>query len=376
MPTLLVTGGAGFIGCNFVRLALAQPATRVVVLDKLTYAGRLENLAEVAGHPDYAFVHGDIADRATVRQLFATHRPEVVLNFAAESHVDRSIDDPSAFVETNVRGCFELLEAARHHAATLAPTERAAFRFLHVSTDEVFGSLGPAGKFTETTPYAPNSPYAASKAAADHLVRAYHHTYGLPTLVTNCSNNFGPFQFPEKLIPLMILNALEGKSLPVYGDGKNVRDWLHVDDHCRGIWSALERGAAGESYNLGGEQERTNVEVVAAICEAVEAVLPASENPAIAAAGKRGYRELVVYVTDRPGHDRRYAIDPTKANTELGWTPNHDFDTGLRATVRWYLDHRDWCAAVQQEGTRERIGLGAAPTTSKPTPTTKQGAPV
>jgi dTDP-glucose 4,6-dehydratase len=358
--TLLITGGAGFIGCNFVRAALAHDDVRVVVLDKLTYAGRPENLDEVSGDPRFTFVLGDIADRAMVREVFSRYLPTAVLNFAAESHVDRSIDDPSDFVETNIRGCFELLEAARQHLAGSSEADRRGFRFLHVSTDEVFGSLGEAGRFCETTPYAPNSPYAASKAAADLLVRAYHHTYGLPTLVTNCSNNFGPYQFPEKLIPLMILNGIEGRDLPVYGDGRNVRDWLHVADHCSGLWAVLERGRVGEGYNLGGECERTNLEVVAAICDALEAELPARENEALLRRDKAAYSELVTYVRDRPGHDRRYAIDPGKAQEDLGWQARHDFASGLRDTVRWYLEHRDWCRAVQQPSSRDRIGLGNA----------------
>jgi dTDP-glucose 4,6-dehydratase len=359
--TWLVTGGAGFIGSNFVRLVLAERTARVVVLDKLTYAGSLESLRDVERNPRFVFERGDIADRACVGRVYREHSPSAVVNFAAESHVDRSIDDPTDFVETNVRGAFELLEGARRFLGGRSEAERERFRLLHVSTDDVFGSLGPEGRFEETTPYAPNSPYAASKAAADHLVRAYHHTSGLPVLLTNCSNNFGPFQFPEKLIPLMILNAVEAKPLPVYGDGRNVRDWLHVEDHCSGLLAALERGTPGRSYNLGGEQERTNLEVVDSICAAVEAELPAAENPRLRAAGKRVYRDLVTFVTDRPGHDQRYAIDPSRAHAELGWKASRSFEDGLRATVRWYLDHRDWCAAVQHEGSRERLGLGVKP---------------
>jgi dTDP-glucose 4,6-dehydratase len=356
--TWVVTGGAGFIGCNFVRLALHERGVRVVVLDKLTYAGSLESLRDVAAHPRFVFERGDIADRDCVTKVFREHAPAALVNFAAESHVDRSIDDPTDFVQTNVRGAFELLEGARRFLAGRDAGERERFRLLHVSTDEVFGSLGADGRFEETTPYAPSSPYAASKAAADHFVRAYHHTYGLPAIVTNCSNNFGPFQFPEKLIPLMILNAVEARSLPVYGDGRNVRDWLHVEDHCRGLLLALERGEPGRSYNLGGEQERTNLEVVEGICAAVEAELPASANARLRAAGKGAYQELVTFVTDRPGHDRRYAIDPSRAHAELGWQATRSFEAGLRETVRWYLDHREWCAAVQHEGARARLGLG------------------
>jgi len=341
METLLVTGGAGFIGCNFVRLVLAETQARVVVLDKLTYAGSLENLADVLGDPRLVFIQGDIADRVEVRRAFAEHRPDAVVNFAAESHVDRSIEDAGAFIQTNIVGAFELLEAARRNM-----TE--GFRFLHVSTDEVYGSLGPTGAFSETTPYAPNSPYAASKAGADHLVRAWHETYGLPALITNCSNNYGPYQFPEKLIPLMILNAMEGKSLPIYGDGGNVRDWIYVEDHCRGVFAALQKGRPGEKYNLGGRSERTNLQIVDALCEILDAERPAA----------RSYKELKTFVPDRPGHDRRYAIDDEKARTELGWEPRQSFESGLRATVLWYLQNRAWCDAVQSgKYGRERLGL-------------------
>jgi dTDP-glucose 4,6-dehydratase len=362
MDTLLVTGGAGFIGCNFVRLVLAETPARVVVLDKLTYAGRRENLAGLAGDSPFAgnceLIVGDIADRATVRRLFAERRPTAVVNFAAESHVDRSIDDPGAFLQTNVVGAFELLEAARHHWAALPAGERERFRFLHVSTDEVYGSLGPTGAFTEETAYAPNSPYSASKAAADHLVRAWGETYRLPVLLTNCSNNYGPHQFPEKLIPLMILNALEGRPLPIYGDGGNVRDWIHVEDHCRGVLQALQRGVPGGRYNLGGRSERTNLQIVDAICDGLEAERPAADNPALAARGLRSYRDLKTFVADRPGHDRRYAIDDTKARAELDWAPRYAFAEGLRATIRWYLENLDWCAAVQAgRYQRERLGL-------------------
>ena len=341
METLLVTGGAGFIGCNFVRLVLAETPARVVVLDKLTYAGSLENLADVLGDPRLTFVQGDIADRVEVRKVFAEHRPDAVVNFAAESHVDRSIEDASAFIQTNIVGAFELLEAARRNV-------KDGFRFLHVSTDEVYGSLGPDGAFEETTPYAPNSPYAASKAGADHLVRAYHETYGLPALITNCSNNYGPYQFPEKLIPLMILNAVEGKNLPIYGDGGNVRDWIYVEDHCRGVLAALQKGRPGEKYNLGGRSERTNLQIVDAICGILEEERPPG----------RSYKDLKTFVPDRPGHDRRYAIDDTKARAELGWEPRQSFESGLKATVRWYLHNRAWCDAVQSgKYGRERLGL-------------------
>ena len=359
MDTLVVTGGAGFIGSNFVRLALDElPGTRTVVFDKLTYAGNLANLADVAEHPNYVFVRGDVADRDDVHRLYATHRPTVVVNFAAESHVDRSIEDASSFVRTNVGGTFELLEGARRHVRELPGDRRERFRFLHVSTDEVYGSLGPEGLFSEESPYAPNSPYAASKAAADHFVRAYYETHGLPALLTNCSNNYGPFQFPEKLIPLMIMNAVEGKPLPIYGDGANVRDWIYVEDHCRGVLAALDSGEPGGKYNLGGASERTNLEVVDAICEALERELPAAENPALAERGVASYRDLKTFVPDRPGHDRRYAIDDSRARRELGWAPEHDFASGLAATVRWYLDHRDWCEEIQSGNyRRERLGL-------------------
>ena len=355
METIVVTGGAGFIGSNFVRHALARTEASVVVLDKLTYAGNLESLADVASHPRYAFVRADIADREAVRALFRERRPSAVVNFAAETHVDRSIDDPAAFVRTNVTGTFELLEAARQ---LLRETPGSAFRFLHVSTDEVYGTLGATGAFSETTPYAPNSPYAASKAGADHLARAYHETYRLPVLLTNCSNNYGPFQYPEKLIPLMILNAAEGKDLPIYGDGGNVRDWLYVEDHCEGILLALRKGEPGGKYNIGGGNERTNLQVVDALCAALEAERPAATNSALAARGLRAYADLKTFVPDRPGHDRRYAIDAAKIRRELGWAPRHTFEDGLRETVRWYLANRPWCEAVQS-GTygRERLGL-------------------
>jgi dTDP-glucose 4,6-dehydratase len=355
--TIVVTGGAGFIGSNFVRHALAHADAGVVVLDKLTYAGNLASLADVATHPRYAFVQADIADREAVRALFRERRPSAVVNFAAETHVDRSIDDPAAFVRTNVTGAFELLEAARHLLRE-NPEVAPSFRFLHVSTDEVYGTLGATGVFSEATPYAPNSPYAASKAGADHLVRAYHETYRLPVVLTNCSNNYGPFQFPEKLIPLMILNALEGKDLPIYGDGGNVRDWLYVEDHCEGILLVLRKGQPGGRYNIGGGNERTNLQVVDALCAALEAERPAARNPALAARGLRAYTQLKEFVPDRPGHDRRYAIDAAKIRRELGWAPRHAFEDGLRETVRWYLANRPWCEAVQSgRYRRERLGL-------------------
>lgn len=360
MGTIVVTGGAGFIGSNFVRRALAGSGDRVVVFDALTYAGNLQSLADLAGDPRFAFVQADITDRDAVRAMYRDMRPSAIVNFAAESHVDRSIDDAGAFIRTNVVGTFELLEGARHYlaGAGAGEAERAVFKFLHVSTDEVYGSLGPTGSFSETTPYAPNSPYAASKAAADHLVRAWRETYGLPTLLTNCSNNYGPFQFPEKLIPLMILNALEGKALPIYGDGGNVRDWLYVEDHCDGILLALARGQVGGRYNLGGGNERTNLQIVDRLCALLERERPARENPALKARGVARYEGLKTFVPDRPGHDRRYAIDATRVKAELGWKAAHDFESGLAATVRWYLQHLDWCEAVQSGSyRRERLGL-------------------
>lgn len=345
MSTLLITGGAGFIGSNLVQHALDRTADRLVVVDKLTYAGSLANLEGPLKDPRVTFVRADIGDRAAMTRLFDEHRPDAVLNLAAETHVDRSIDSPQAFIDTNVVGTFVLLETARQFVAR----GRDAFRFLHVSTDEVYGTLGPSGQFSEETPYAPNSPYAASKASADHLVRAYFHTYGLPVLLTNCSNNYGPFQFPEKLIPLMILNAVEGRPLPIYGDGGNVRDWLHVEDHCEGILLALHKGRPGEKYNIGGGNERTNLQIVDQVCELVDRMKPAATSR----------RALKTFVPDRPGHDRRYAIDASKIQRELGWTPRHTFEDGLEATVRWYLEHRDWCEQVQQgHYDRQRLGLG------------------
>lgn len=358
---MLVTGGAGFIGANFVRVALAGTDARIVVLDKLTYAGHRISLADSEADPRVEFVQGDIADRDCVRDLFARHRPRWVLNFAAESHVDRSIDGPREFIESNTIGAFELLEAARAQQEGASDADRAAFRFLHVSTDEVYGSLGSVGAFSETTPYAPNSPYSASKAAADHLVRAWFHTFGLPTLITNCSNNYGPFQFPEKLVPLMLLNALEGRDLPIYGDGGNVRDWIFVEDHCDGILRVLQRGRPGEKYNLGGGGERTNLEIVQLLCSLVEEFRPAAENEALRARSMKSYNELQKFVTDRPGHDRRYAIDGRKVARELDWQPATSIEDGFRRTVQWYLESSDWCRQVQAEDTaaRERIGLGA-----------------
>jgi dTDP-glucose 4,6-dehydratase len=313
----------------------------------------------VLDDPRVDFVHADIADRAAVDRVLAEHQPDSVVNFAAETHVDRSIDGPRAFVHTNLVGTFELLDAAKAYWERLDPEPKARFRFLHVSTDEVYGSLGPSGVFSEDTPYAPNSPYAASKAGADHLVRAYFHTYGLPVLITNCSNNYGPYQFPEKLIPLMILNALEGRDLPIYGDGLNVRDWLYVEDHCAGVAVVLERGRPGEKYNIGGRCERTNLEVVDTLCRELEGVVPAVANAALRQRGYDSYSRLKTFVADRPGHDRRYAIDASKVAAALGWTPRHDLASGLARTVRWYVENRAWCEAVQRgRYGRERLGLG------------------
>ena len=334
---LLVTGGAGFIGSNLVLSTLAATGEPVVNLDKLTYAGNPANLDSLRGDARYRFVQGDICDRALVRRLLAEHRPRALLHLAAESHVDRSIEGPAEFVQTNVVGTFALLEEARAYWSALAAPERAAFRFLHVSTDEVYGSLGPDDPaFSETTPYAPNSPYSASKAASDHLVRAYWHTYGLPVLTTNCSNNYGPHQFPEKLIPLMIHQALAGKALPVYGDGLNVRDWLYVVDHCAALRAVLERGRPGEVYNIGGGAERKNIDLVRTLCALLDDARPRAGG---------SYAALITFVKDRPGHDRRYAIDSRKIQAELGWRPQESFESGLRKTVRWYLERREQGAA-------------------------------
>ncbi len=359
LPTWLVTGAAGFIGSNFVRKALEErPGIRIVGFDKLTYAGSLENLRALPDPERFEFKRGDIAEPEAVRDVFRSQRPTAILNFAAETHVDRAIEGPRAFIETNVRGTFELLEAARALHAEASPGEAEAFRFLHVSTDEVYGSLGAEGYFDESTPYAPNSPYSASKAGADHLVRAYHQTYGLPTLITNCSNNFGPYQLPEKLIPLMLLNAIEGKPLPIYGDGGNVRDWIFVEDHCAGVLRALEAGRPGEQYAFGGDSERTNLQVVDSLCAALERVLPAAGNAALAGQGIRRYDELKSFVEDRPGHDRRYAIDASKAARELDWRPEHDFESALARTVEWYLGAEDWRRAIQEQADhRRRRGL-------------------
>ena len=353
----LVTGGAGFIGSTFVRRRVLDQRGQTVTLDKLTYAGNLDSLEGVLKHPAHRFVEGDIANRDLVLALLREHRPATIVNFAAESHVDRSIDGPRAFVETNVLGTVELLQAALQYWRELPPADQSSFRFLHVSTDEVYGSLGPTGAFTETTPYAPNSPYSASKAASDHFVRAFQHTYGLPVLTTNCSNNYGPRQFPEKLIPLMILNAVQGKPLPIYGDGLNIRDWLYVEDHCRAIETVIHRGRPGEVYNIGGNCERTNRAIVERICQTVDELCPQLAH--------RPCSQLVRFVADRPGHDRRYAIDCTKIQQELGWVPEVEFEEGLRRTIQWYLENPSWVARVTSGSYRgERLGLspsGTAP---------------
>jgi len=336
--TLFVTGGAGFIGSALVRMLIAESGWRIVNIDKLTYAGNLESLSQVTSNPRYLFSQTDICDRDALDRLFAEHLPSGVIHLAAESHVDRSIHGPADFIETNIVGTYTLLEATRAYWMSLATDRKSAFRFHHVSTDEVYGSLGAEGLFTETTSYSPNSPYSASKAASDHLVRAWQHTYGLPVLVTNCSNNYGPYQFPEKLIPLMILNALRGKALPIYGKGDNVRDWLHVDDHVRALWRVFEKGLPGETYNIGGHNEKTNLEVVDTLCALLDELRPRGDG--------RPYQELQSFVADRPGHDRRYAIDATKIERELGWVPRESFESGLRKTVGWYLANADWIEHV------------------------------
>ena len=344
---IFITGGAGFIGANFVHHWLAAEAEPLLVIDKLTYAGNLENLEALRSDRRFGFAQVDICDRSAIAALLDQHRPRALLHFAAESHVDRSISGPGEFVRTNINGTFELLEAVRAHWSRLAGGERDGFRFLHVSTDEVYGSLGDAdAAFSETTAYAPNSPYAASKAASDHLVRAYQHTYGLPTLTTNCSNNYGPYQFPEKLIPLMILNALDGKPLPVYGKGRNIRDWLYVADHCAAIREVLARGRCGETYNVGGGAEKRNLEVVQMVCAILDELRP---TPGLS------YAEQIRFVADRPGHDHRYAIDARKLAAELGWMPAHTFEDGLRRTVQWYLDNADWVARVRDGSYRQWI---------------------
>ncbi|MEY4769158.1 MAG: hypothetical protein RL637_1797 [Pseudomonadota bacterium] len=337
MKTLLVTGGAGFIGANFVHYQIQTTEHRIINVDKLTYAGNLENLASLNQNPRHIFVRGDIGDRSLINQLLEQYQPDAIINFAAESHVDRSIHGPEDFIQTNVLGTFHLLDSTRAYWKGLTAARQAEFRFLHVSTDEVYGSLelsDPA--FTETHPYAPNSPYSASKAASDHLVRAYHHTYGLPTLTTNCSNNYGPYQFPEKLIPLLIKNALQGKALPIYGDGKNIRDWLYVEDHCSAIHTVLTRGQVGEVYNIGGNHEKTNLEIVHTVCAILDELRPEAAP----------HHRLITYVRDRPGHDRRYAIDASKIAQDLDWQPAYTFESGIRQTINWYLTHSEWVEHV------------------------------
>ncbi|MCU7944120.1 MAG: dTDP-glucose 4,6-dehydratase [Candidatus Thiodiazotropha sp. (ex Cardiolucina cf. quadrata)] len=351
MQTIIVTGGAGFIGGNFVHHLLSKQDVQVVNLDALTYAGNLDTLQAIMKDPRHHFIQGKIQDRELVTGLFERFKPVAIVNFAAESHVDRSIDGPAEFIDTNIGGTFNLLECARTYWAGLASDEAEAFRFLHVSTDEVYGSLGDEGKFTETTSYAPNSPYSASKAASDHLVRAWYHTYGMPVLTTNCSNNYGPYQFPEKLIPLFIQKALAGEDLPIYGDGSNVRDWLYVEDHCRAIWRVLEAGKPGEVYNVGGNNEMSNLEVIEMLCALLDELVPDSPF--------RPHTQLKIFVKDRPGHDQRYAIDATKLHHELGWAPHETFATGLKKTVSWYLNNETWCQRVMDGSYRgERLGQG------------------
>jgi dTDP-glucose 4,6-dehydratase len=352
---ILVTGGAGFIGSNFVLQWLAEQTTHVVVLDKLTYAGNLENLSSVATHPGFQFLQADIVDGAQMSRILLEQQPSAVVHFAAESHVDRSILGPGEFIRTNIEGTFQLLEATRAYWTALPPQEQLQFRFLHVSTDEVYGTLSATDPaFTETTPYAPNSPYSASKAASDHLVRAYHHTYGLPVLTTNCSNNYGPHHFPEKLIPLIIHNCLQGKPLPIYGDGQQIRDWLYVGDHCRGIRTVLEKGVPGETYNIGGRQEMANIDVVKTICQLLDELVPA-EKP---------YSSLITFVKDRPGHDRRYAMNIDKIERELGWLPQETFLSGIRKTIQWYLENQAWVDHVTSGAYRDWVGVQYASSSS------------
>ncbi|QGJ71849.1 dTDP-glucose 4,6-dehydratase [Planctomycetales bacterium 10988] len=350
MERILVTGGAGFIGSCFVRQWIEQELGQVINLDKLTYAGNVDSLETVMNNPQHTLVEGDICNSELIKELLDKHKPTAIVHFAAESHVDRSIDGPEAFVETNVMGTFRLLQAAREYWEALPSSEKETFRFLHVSTDEVYGTLGKTGKFKETTPYAPNSPYSASKASSDHFVRAYHHTFGMPTLITNCSNNYGPFQFPEKLIPLMILNAMEGKPLPVYGDGQQIRDWLFVEDHCEAIRTVLSKGTPGEVYNIGGNSERANMDIVNSICQEVDTRCPNLPHGPC--------KNLITFVQDRPGHDRRYAIDASKIKNELGWEPKQTLEVGLGLTIQWYLDNPVWVNRVLTgQYRRERLGL-------------------
>jgi dTDP-glucose 4,6-dehydratase len=351
---ILVTGGAGFIGSALIRMIIKETPHTVLNLDKLTYAGNLSSLTAVSSSPRYSFVQADIADEEAVTKIVNDFQPDAIMNLAAESHVDRSIDGARPFMETNILGTYTMLHVARNYWTKLPDEKKAAFRFLHISTDEVFGSLeGPEGFFTETTPYDPRSPYSASKAASDHLVRAWYHTYGLPILLTNCSNNYGPYHFPEKLIPLIILNALDGKPLPVYGQGANIRDWLYVDDHARAILCVLEQGTPGESYNVGGHNERTNLQVVRTVCSILDELRPRPQGG--------HYADLITFVADRPGHDLRYAIDPSKLTTELGWQPQENFETGIRKTVQWYLDNEWWWGPIRSgKYAGERLGKGEA----------------
>ncbi len=347
---LIVTGGAGFIGSAVIRLLLNTTDNTIINVDKLTYAGNLDSLDSVAQHPNYHFEQVDIIDSDAMSAVFQRYQPDAIMHLAAESHVDRSIDGPAEFMQTNIIGTYNLLETARQYWQTLDAAGKANFRFHHVSTDEVYGSLGENGLFTEDMAYEPNSPYSASKASSDHLVRAWHHTYGLPVVTTNCSNNYGPYQFPEKLIPLMILNAQEGKALPMYGNGQNIRDWLYVDDHARALWLVLREGRLGETYNIGGHNEKTNLDVVHTLCDTLDELLPSSTH--------KPHRSLVHFVKDRPGHDMRYAIDASKIQQELGWVPEETFETGLRKTIEWYLSHDTWCQRVMDGSYRgERLGL-------------------
>jgi dTDP-glucose 4,6-dehydratase len=345
---VIVTGGAGFIGSALIRMLIKDVGVQVVNVDALTYASNLDSLTSVSNDDAYSFVQGNVCDEQSMSELFDAEQPDVIMHLAAESHVDRSIDGPAAFMETNIMGTYAMLEAARAYWSGLPSARKDAFRFHHISTDEAYGSLGEDGLFTETTPYAPNSPYSASKASSDHLVRAWHHTYGLPVVTTNCSNNYGPFQFPEKLIPLVILNGLERKALPVYGKGENVRDWLHVEDHVRALWLVVSKGRPGEVYNIGGEAERKNIDVVRGICDVLDELV----NP------NQPTQDLITYVTDRPGHDARYAMDTTKISQELGWQPQETFESGLRQTVQWYLDNRSWWDNIRSgQYSGERLGL-------------------
>ena len=364
--TILVTGGCGFIGSNLVRYLIESTSATVVNVDKLTYAGNLQSLADLQQHPRYHFRQVDVADTPAVQQIFAEFSPDAIMHLAAESHVDRSIDGPDEFIRTNVMGTFTLLQAARRHRETLSPPQQTAFRFLHVSTDEVYGSLGLSDPgFNETTRYDPHSPYSASKAASDHLARAWSDTFQLPVLVTNCSNNYGPYQFPEKLVPVVILRALHGEPIPVYGRGENIRDWLYVEDHVRALWMVLQRGQVGETYNIGGNNEQRNIDLVHQICRLMDELYPAADNPALRervdANGQpiRQYAQLITFVQDRPGHDLRYAIDSRKIQSELGWRPEEDFHSGFRKTVQWYLEHRGWWQGILSGAYRlERLGLG------------------